>query len=58
MNKQHWRGTELGTESDWQNYVNKNLSDLGKRSKHYLYILGDEGDFADVDDVCGMMPTE
>ena len=48
----------MGTESDWQNYVNKNLSDLGKRSKHYLYILGDEGDFADVDDVCGMMPTE
>ena len=57
MNKQHWRGTELGTESDWQNYVHKNLSDLGKRSKHYLYILGDESDFVDVDDDSGMMAT-
>ena len=56
MNKQHWRGTELGTESEWQN-VNKILSDLGKRSKHYLYILGDESDFVDVDDDSGMMAT-
>ena len=56
MNKQHGRGTELGTESEWQN-VNKILSDLGKRSKHYLYILGDESDFVDVDDDSGMMAT-
>ena len=56
MNKQHGRGTELGTESEWQN-VNKILSDLGKRSKHYLYILGDERDFVDVDDDSGMMAT-
>ena len=56
MNKQHGRGTELGTESEWQN-VNKILSDLGKRSKHYLYILGDESDFVDVDGDSGMMAT-
>ena len=57
MNKQHGRGAELGTESEWQNDVNKILSDLGKRSKHYLYILGNEGDFVDVDDDSGMMAT-
>ena len=56
MNKQHGRGAELGTESEWQN-VNKILSDLGKRSKHYLYILGDASDFVDVDDDSGMMAT-
>ena len=57
MNKQHGRGAELGTESEWQNDVNKILSDLGKRSKHYLYILGDEFDFVDADDDSGMMAT-
>ena len=57
MNKQHGRGAELGTESEWQNDVNKILSDLGKRSKHYLYILGDESNFVDVDDDSGMMAT-
>ena len=57
MNKQYGREAELGTESEWQNDGNKILSDLGKRSKHYLYILGDESDFVDVDDDSGMMAT-